>query len=75
MVTRVELYDYSFKSIIADKFLGKQQCIINIGAQHRSWPIGIPDSDFPSEKSLYSGGGGVNVIICQETHFRFYLKA
>lgn len=46
------------KSIIADKFLGKQQCIINIGAQHRSWPIGIPDSDFPSEKSLYSGGGG-----------------
>lgn len=46
------------KSIIADKFLGKQQCIINIGAQHRSWPIGIPDSDFPSEKSLYSRGVG-----------------
>lgn len=62
-----------FKSIIACKFLGKQRYIINIGAQHCSWPIGIPYSDFPQEKSLYSRW--VNVMIGQDTHFRFYLKA
>ena len=62
-----------FKGIIACKFLGKQQCIINIGAQYCSWPTGIPYSDFPQEKSLYSRW--VNVMICQDTRFRFYLKA
>lgn len=61
------------KNIIADKFQGIQQCIINIGAQHCSQPVGISDSDFPSENSLYSKW--VNVIIHQETHFRFYLKS
>ena len=61
------------KSIIACKFLGKQRYIINIGAQHCSWPVGVPYSDFPQEKSLYSRW--VYVMICQDTRFRFYLKA
>lgn len=37
------------ESIIADEFLNKQQCIINVRAQHCIGPVGICVSDFPSE--------------------------
>ena len=49
------------KSVIAEDFLSKQQCIITIGAQHYSWPVSLHlpesvNSDFSSGRVCIAGG-------------------
>ena len=46
------------KSVIAEDFLSKQQCIITIGAQHYSWPVSLQlvNSDFSSGRVCIAGG-------------------